>query len=77
MNFYKKKTSLASFQLLEEILTGLNTKDIVAYVFIDLSKSFDNVHPKILLQKLAGMGFKRVPMELISSCLTNCRLVRM
>ncbi|GJQ81787.1 hypothetical protein Trydic_g330 [Trypoxylus dichotomus] len=49
----------------------MSEKNEVAGVFLDLSKAFDSVDHKILLEKLERMGFRGIVHILLKSYLTN------
>ena len=44
-------------KIVDNWLNALNNKETVGTVFLDLSKAFDLVNHKLLLQKLAMYGF--------------------
>ena len=56
-------TSLALIELLENLSTSIDSKNITVGVFIDLKRSFDTINYSILIRKLefyeiSGKAFK-------------------
>ena len=68
-----QSTSHASSDLHIKILTWLDEKLNVCWIFLDLAKVFDTVDHKILLQKLKCYGIRRVTFQLVQSFLTNLK----
>lgn len=66
-----KSTDDAVFGFLEEVYFALNGGESVAAVFCDLSKAFDCVSHRILLQKLNVYGFRGRVLEWFRSYLTE------
>jgi len=71
-NAYVKhgNTERAIFQMILEVLTGLNNPrgtNKVASLYIDLSKAFDSVNFDLLLEKLEILGIRGIPLEIIKS----------
>ena len=72
MGFEKKhSTSMAIFELVEEIKTAMDNSMSTVAVFIDLKKAFDTVHHNILLNKLEHYGIRGLAFSWIQSYLTN------
>lgn len=66
-----KSTTLAINRLLDVIMTNINNNQLTTVLFFDLSKAFDFVSHKILLQKLERMGIRGLPLNWLSSYLFN------
>lgn len=66
-----KTTTRAIYEVLEEILKGINEDSETVAVFMDLSKAFDSVNYNKLFIKLERMGIRGVTLDLIKSYLTN------
>jgi hypothetical protein len=64
-------TELATYNLLSNILSGLNNKSIVGSVFCDLMKAFNCVDYEILISKLEFYGLIGKANQLIKSYLSN------
>ena len=58
-------------KIVDNWLNALNNKETVGTVFLDLSKAFDLVNHKLLLQKLAMYGFSQKAILWFDSYLTN------
>ena len=67
----KSSTDLASYKLINDILTSLNNKLLVGGVFCDLQKAFDCADHDILLSKLNWCGISGKECKLLSSYLKN------
>ena len=65
-------TSHATTLLVENITTAFEKKQSMMGVFLDLSKAFDTIDHKILLQKLMHYGVRGLPLEWIFSYLNDC-----
>jgi hypothetical protein len=63
----KSSTDLASFELLNDILTSLNNRSIVGRVFCDIRKAFDWVDHEILMSKMKFYGITGKTYQLIKS----------
>ena len=70
---FRKGTSSqdAISDLLEYIYDGLDEKEHVASVLLDLSKAFDTVNHGILLEKLAIYGIRGLPLNWIADYLSD------
>jgi len=64
-------TDNAAYNLLLNITTALNNKQIVGGIFCDLSKAFDCVNSEILLSKLELYGIKGIFGTLLKSYLNE------
>jgi hypothetical protein len=67
----KSSTDLASYKVINDVLTSLNNKLLVGGVFRDLQKAFDCVDYDILLSKLNWCGTSGKEYKLLSSYLKN------
>ena len=64
-------TSLAIYDLIENLLKSKDNGNIACALFLDLSKAFDTVDRNILIKKLDHYGIRGPPLELLKSYLTN------
>ena len=64
-------TEHAILDLKEFIMESMNKGEYTAVLFLDLQKAFDTVSHSILLQKLNHYGVRGLPLELLTSYLTN------
>jgi len=64
-------TSMALASAEEFITQSLDKNEIPLAIFIDLSKAFDSLDHKLLLQKLAHSGIRGVALNLITSYLSG------
>ena len=69
----KHNTEHAILDLKEFILKNLDKHEISAVLFLDLQKAFDSVNHSILLQKLSHYGVRGLPLDLMTSYLSNRR----
>ena len=76
MGFGKKHfTSMAIFELVEEITTAMDNSMYTVAGFIDLKKAFDTGDHDILLNKLEHYGIRGLAFSWIQSYLTNITLI--
>ena len=70
---FRKDSSpeLALSLLVERITRALDAKENAVGLFIDLSKAFDTVNFKILLQKLEIYGIRGTPLKWVNNYLTD------
>ncbi|KAI5638128.1 reverse transcriptase (RNA-dependent DNA polymerase) domain-containing protein [Phthorimaea operculella] len=66
-----KSTTSAAQQVVDCVLTGLDSRYKTAGIFCDLSKAFDVIGNELLLQKLERYGIKQTAHKLLKSFLTN------
>jgi hypothetical protein len=64
-------TETASLELIDRILTEMDSGNVPLCIFLDLSKAFDTLDHNILLHKLHYYGIKNTASNLLSSYLTN------
>jgi hypothetical protein len=64
-------TEMATYKLLEDILTSLEKKDYVGGLFCDLQKAFDCVNHNALLGKMNFYGILGLANKLMTSYLEN------
>ena len=64
-------TSHATTLLVKNITTAFEKKESMIGVFLDLSKAFDTIDHKKLLQKLMHYGVRGLPLEWFSSYLND------
>ena len=57
--------------LYDEITTALNNKQYCAAIYLDLSKAFDTVNPRILLNKLHSYGIRNKTLDFFHSYLSD------
>lgn len=63
------ETALCSYS--EVVVVGLDSKDQVGTVFLDLTKAFDNVDHGILLHILSTYGIRGIAFDIFKDYLTN------
>ena len=64
-------TEYAALELVDRIITKMDNNEVPISIFLDLSKAFDTLNHKILLNKLKYYGIEGVPLQLFKSYLTN------
>ena len=64
-------TEFATVELLDRIISSLDNKQLPLSVFMDLSKAFDTLDHRILLDKLYFYGIKGVALNWFASYLSN------
>lgn len=67
----KSSTSNAVIDLVNKIQLDLDNRDDVLGLFLDLSKAFDTVDRKILIDKLRYAGVRGIALDLFTSYLSN------
>jgi hypothetical protein len=68
-----RSTTRAMFQLIDDIIDGLSKRESTSCVLLDLSRAFDSVDIRVLLDKLEVMGFRGVAWAWIKSYLSGRR----
>ena len=64
-------TFMAVLELVDNLSNSMDRKEFSVGVFIDLSKAFDTVNHKILLEKLLHYGIRGTPLNWFSDYLSN------
>jgi hypothetical protein len=64
-------TELASYNLLEAVITSLNNKSIAGGIFCNIRKAFDVVNHIILMTKMEFYGIKGKSYQLLKSYLND------
>ena len=64
-------TFLAIIQLVNQISTSIDKKEVSSGIFLDLSKALDTFNHKILLQKLESYAIRGIALSRITSYLNN------
>ena len=64
-------TSHAVRQLYDECIDNLDETKLIYAVFLDLKKAFDRVNHQILLQKLEKYGVRGLPLQLLTSYISD------
>lgn len=55
-----RSTLMAVMALVEDIATAMDNSEYTVGVFIDLSRAFDTIDPKLLMQKLQRYGVRGI-----------------
>jgi ribonucleases P/MRP protein subunit RPP40 len=72
MGFRKNRNiDMAIFDLLNVIMTNVDNRNPVCALFTDMTKAFDHVNHKILLEKLNAYGIRGNISKLIESYISN------
>lgn len=70
--FRKNATiNMALFELISRIIASVDKKNPICAIYTDMTKAFDYVDHKILLQKLHGYGIRGNVLKLLESYLSN------
>ena len=67
----KHSTDQALIEIVDGIKLSIDTSKLAGGIFVDLTKAFDTVNHKILLEKLRHLGVRGIPNKLLESYLTN------
>ena len=62
---------MAIIHLTEKIKRAIENNEFTVGIFLDLSKAFDTVNHKILLQKLESYGIRGMPYKWFQNYLTD------
>ena len=65
-----RSTTMAIIHLTEKIKRAIENNEFTIGIFLDLSKAFDTVNHKILLQKLESYGIRGMPYKWFQNYLT-------
>ncbi len=66
-------TEFSALELVDRVIIKMNKADTPINIFLDLSKAFDTLDHKILLEKLENYGIQGIAHELLESYITNCK----
>ena len=66
-----RSTKLAIIELTNRLTNAIDKGEFTIGIFLDLSKAFDTINPKILMQKLENYGIRRVTKLWFQDYLTN------
>lgn len=66
-----RSTETAILQFTKNVYQSLEKKHYLIGIFLDLSKAFDTLNHKILLNKLSHYGVRGIPLKLFESYLSN------
>ena len=64
-------TDHALIEIVDGIKHAIDNTKLAGGIFVDLTKAFDTVNHKILLEKLRNLGIRGIPNKLLESYLTN------
>ena len=64
-------TDHALIEIVDGIKLDIDSSKLAGGIFVDLTKAFDTVNHKILLEKLKNLGIRGIPNKLLESYLTN------
>ena len=64
-------TEYATLELIDRIISKMDKDEIPFSVFLDLSKAFDTIDHKILLEKCKHYGIEGLPFQLFKSYLSE------
>ena len=71
-----KSTQQAIFDLTKFIYSGLNHKNLIGSISLDVAMAFDSINHDILLYKLAKIGFNMHSINWFKSYLTCTQVVK-